>query len=1186
MSTESTDAATGAGGAADRTLDNGLYTVHLTARGTGWSGFGDRLVTAGADYPEREGGVWLYLRDLEHGRWWPAGLQGSAPAPDHFDAALDDARFVRVDGDLVFTVEVALPRGFCGEARRVTVENRGRAARSLELTSAIPLVLDHRAAYAAHPAFSKLFVQTEYLADLQGLRARRRPRSPDEPAVSAVHLLIPDSGPDGPPAYETDRARFLGRGHGLGRPAALTSEAELARTVGSVLDPILALRRRFELRPGDRAGFTLVLAAGPSPDAARATAEALAEPERRAALFPSAPAPGPPAVRDAATGPAAAEARPGEQASGRRARPTDGPPDPGWESGSGPASRERAPGKGTLRFFNGHGGFSADGREYVIRLEGRGPEGGRPPLPWINVVANESIGFLASESGAGYTWAGNSRLNRLTPWFNDPVTDPHGEALFIRDEETGDCWSPMPGPLPGPGPYEAAHGFGYSRWRHESHGLEQAVWQLVARDDPVKLVLLRVTNRSGRPRRLSAFAYIEWVLGSGAGSRRTVRAERDGTGRVMARNPDTEDFEDAVAFAAMVTDSAEPVRSAARAVAFLGAGGDPSAPALTKSGEDLPVEGAAVGVGDDACAAFQAPADLGPGESVRFALVLGQAGSPVEVRAILDRYPGPAAARDELERVRTWWTELLGRVTVDTPSDALDLMLNGWLPYQDLSCRLHGRSAFYQSGGAYGYRDQLQDVTGLIYHDPGRARRQILLHAAHQFPEGDVLHWWHPPAGRGIRTRFSDDLLWLPHTLGYYLDVTGDAGVLDERTTFVEGPPLDPGEDERYFRPDRSDRSATVYEHACLAIDRSLTRGAHALPLMGTGDWNDGMNRVGREGRGESVWLGFFLASILRRWIPLCRDRGDGGRAARYAAFLDRLETALGEAGWDGAWYRRAYYDDGAPIGSRESDECRIDAIAQAWSVLSGVASPERAHRALDSLEERLVDDEAGLIRLLTPPFDRTPHDPGYIKGYVPGVRENGGQYTHGVLWAIRAMAELGRRERAEPLLEMLLPIHHADTPERVARYRVEPYVVAADVYGEPPHVGRGGWTWYTGSAGWMYRVALESILGFTVVNGERLRLRPCIPRAWPGYRIDYRLPESETRYRVRVRWHEDVERSTVATVDDAPAEVREGVPDIPLIDDGGVHVVEVRIGNDAGPTYPPRPWNDGAFRPPGASPA
>ncbi|MFW6205900.1 MAG: GH36-type glycosyl hydrolase domain-containing protein, partial [Gemmatimonadota bacterium] len=558
-----------------------------------------------------------------------------------------------------------------------------------------------------------------------------------------------------------------------------------------------------------------------------------------------------------------------------------------------------------------------------------------------------------------------------------------------------------------------------------------------------------------------------------------------------------------------------------------------------------------------------------PGGVVECGFVLGQAESAPAARSLIRRYRGPGSVTAALEQARSGWRRLLGRVRVETPSPALDLMVNGWLPYQNLSCRLYGRSALYQSGGAYGYRDQLQDVTGLIHLAPELTRRQILRHAAHQFPEGDVLHWWHPPASRGLRTRFSDDLLWLPYVIGFYLDVTGDRTVLDEERPFVEGRPLGPDEAEVYMRPGRSTATATVYEHACRAIDRSLTRGRHGLPLMGTGDWNDGMNRVGRNGQGESVWLGFFLAVILDRWIPLCTERGDTARAERYRSYRAGLARALNadDGGWDGAWYRRAYYDSGVALGSADSDECRIDAIAQAWSVLSRVAPAERAERALDAVEAHLVDDEAGLIRLLAPPFDVTPRDPGYIKGYLPGVRENGGQYTHGVLWAVRAMAELGRADRAAGLLEMLLPVCHARTRDEADRYRVEPYVVAADVYGAEPHVGRGGWTWYTGSAGWMYRVALESILGFRVEEGRQLRLRPGLPSTWPGFRIGYTTPD-DTSYEIEVLRGEG--DATRALLDGRELDIVDGAAVVPLADDGAAHSVRMEVGPDTRQVYTP----------------
>jgi N,N'-diacetylchitobiose phosphorylase len=515
---------------------------------------------------------------------------------------------------------------------------------------------------------------------------------------------------------------------------------------------------------------------------------------------------------------------------------------------------------------------------------------------------------------------------------------------------------------------------------------------------------------------------------------------------------------------------------------------------------------------------------------------------------------------------------MLAGVQIATPSPVLDLMVNGWLAYQNLSCRMWGRSAYYQSGGAFGFRDQLQDSAALLYLDPSITRAQILLHAAHQFVEGDVMHWWHPPTSKGIRTRFSDDLLWLPYITAFYVARTGDTGVLDAEAPFVTGPELESDEDERFMVPENSGLVGSVYEHCCLAIDRSLTAGVHGIPLMGSGDWNDGMNRVGREGRGESVWLGFFLFAILDDFIPLAESRDDAERAARYREYRDRLGESLNDAGWDGGWYRRAFYDDGTPLGTASGDECRIDAIAQAWSVLSGAAPAERAEIALDAAEQHLVREEEKLIRLLTPPFDNTENDPGYIKGYLPGIRENGGQYTHGALWVVRALAELGRAERATKLLEMLSPITHGRTPSEVEVYRAEPYVIAADVYSVAPHVGRGGWTWYTGSAGWMYRVALESLLGLTIVGGSRLELRPCVPESWPGFTVRMRLPDGRTRYEIVLTRAGAGASTTQLHVDGellADA-VENGAASIALVRDGGAHLLQISLAGDLTPRYAP----------------
>ncbi|MBP9897974.1 MAG: hypothetical protein KBF28_06360, partial [Gemmatimonadales bacterium] len=931
---------------------------------------------------------------------------------------------------------------------------------------------------------------------------------------------------------------FLGRGRSTADPAGLDDGHQLSGTVGNVLDPVFAMRHAVSLAPNARVVRYAVMTAGHDRGVIEASLLAARAPGHAESVF-AAVAEHPPYV------------------------PVDFPTRGRFLPAAGVTAA--APSHEPLHFANGVGGFSAAGDEYVIRMD-RTPHGlHRPPLPWTNVLANETTGFIASEAGLGYTWSGNSRLNRLTPWRNDPVTDPVGEALYIRDESAGTFWSPTPAPTPGAGSYETRHGFGATTWHHESSGLAQEVTAFVARHDPVKIIRLRVTNRGTTPRRLSLWYYAEWILGGGrAETAGQVTTAANGT-LLLATNRHNPTFAECVAFAAEVGAADEPLAITTDRLAFLGRYGTPAAPAALT--HDTPMD-RHVGEGLDPCAVFQRLVTVAPGATVEWSVLLGQAGSMDGVLAIRDRLATPAAIEAELSRVREFWRELLSGIQVETPVPEIDLMLNGWLTYQNLACRMWARSAFYQSGGAFGYRDQLQDSSAMVYLAPDVMRRQLLLHGAHQFLEGDVLHWWHPPATIGIRTRFADDLLWLPYLTAYYIRATGDADVLAEPLEFLSAPLLADGHDEAMVQPVGTGVHADLYEHCCRAIDRSLAVGTHGLPLMGSGDWNDGMNRVGRLGRGESVWLGFFLYSILERFIPIARARGDGTRADQYAAHRQALELALNDGGWDGAWYRRAYYDDGAALGSASNDECRIDLIAQAWAVLSGAAPAARAAQALASMEQYLVDEPAGIIRLLTPPFDVTPHDPGYIKGYLPGVRENGGQYTHAALWAVRALAEAGATERAAHLFTMLSPVRRGGSPEAIATYLTEPYVIAADVYGVAPHLGRGGWTWYTGSAGWMFRIGLESILGFSIKGGDTLVMRPCIPDDWPGFTIRFRHPATGATYRIVV---ERSDAATVAQLDGAVVPVERGAVRIPLAG-SGPHEVTIALGAELRPTYRPRP--------------
>jgi cyclic beta-1,2-glucan synthetase len=799
-----------------------------------------------------------------------------------------------------------------------------------------------------------------------------------------------------------------------------------------------------------------------------------------------------------------------------------------------------------LQFDNGLGGFDERTGEYVIHLE----PGRTTPAPWSNVVANPAFGFLATEAGLGFTWSLNSGEHRLTPWRNDPVSDPPGEVLYIRDEETGEVWTPTPMPAGARAPYEVRHGTGRTVFRHASHCLDQQVLLAVPPEDTVKFVRVRLRNLWPRQRRLTLTYYVEWVLGA---SRRVmahgVVTTFDAQARaIFASQGMTEAFAGRVAFVA----TGEPVHGAtADRVEFLGAPGDPADPAALRR---IGLAGT-FGADLDPCAALQVHVDLAPDEDRVIDFLLGDADGPAAARALIRRYADPPAVEEAIAEQHRFWDGLLGRIEVRTPDPALDLMVNRWLPYQALSSRIRGRTGFYQSSGAYGFRDQLQDVMAFFATAPDIARAQILEAARRQFREGDVLHWWHPPSGAGVRTRCSDDLLWLPYVTASYVEATGDAAVLDEDVPFLAGAPLAEDETERYDRFDETDGTASLFEHCLRALDRASTRGAHGLPLIGTGDWNDAMDRVGAGGRGESVWLGWFLYATLDRFAALCEARSEHARAAELRERARGYAHAIETHGWDGGWYRRAFFDDGSPLGSTANAEGRIDSLTQSWAVLSGGADPERARTALNAARDALVREDRRLVLLLEPPFDRMTPSPGYIRAYPPGVRENGGQYTHAAVWLAWAFARLGDGDEAGRLLGLLNPVHRAATPDAAAVYRVEPYVVAADVYGVEPHTGRGGWTWYTGSAAWLYRLAVEAVLGIRRERG-RLVLDPCIPRDWPGFEATVR--DGATGYFIRVRNPDGVARG-IARVEFDGRALRGAV--LPRPDDGRMHEVTVELG-------------------------
>lgn len=752
-----------------------------------------------------------------------------------------------------------------------------------------------------------------------------------------------------------------------------------------------------------------------------------------------------------------------------------------------------------LAFFNGIGGFSHDGREYVMILN----PGETTPAPWVNVIANAQFGTVVSEGGAAYTWAENSHEYRITPWNNDPVSDICGEAIYLRDEETGCFWSPTPLPARGRNSYISRHGFGYSIFDYTQEGISTELCVYVDIESPVKFYKLKIKNHSGRTRYLSATAYWELVLGDiRSKSLLHVVTESDSSsGAIFAHNVYSQEFNDRVAFV-NCSEANRTITGDRRE--FLGRNGTLAKPDAMRrvrlSGQ--------VGAGYDPCAAIQTPFSLSDGSERVITFTVGAARGASEARMLSQKFRSVDSAHRAIERVWDYWSRTLGVVYLETPDASVNYLVNGWLVYQTLACRMWARSGFYQSGGAFGFRDQLQDAMALIYAQPQVLRDHLLRAASRQFLEGDVQHWWHPPVGRGVRTHFSDDYLWLPLAACRYVVSTGDTGVLDERVPYLVSRPLRDDEESYYDLPQVSEEQGTLYEHCVKAIDYGLKFGEHGLPLIGCGDWNDGMNLIGEHGKGESVWLGFFLFHVLTQFAELARQRGDVTLADHYTVEAGRLRGNIESHGWDGEWYRRAYFDDGTPLGSAQNQECRIDAISQSWSVLSGAGTKERARTAMDSVNKNLVRRNDRLILLLDPPFDKSDLNPGYIKGYVPGVRENGGQYSHSAIWTVMAFAELGETELAWELFRLINPISHGATPDDRLLYRVEPYVIAADVYGVTPHTGRGGWTWYTGSAGWLYRLIVESLLGITL-ECDKLKFAPRLPVDWKNFKIHYRYRET-----------------------------------------------------------------------------
>ena len=1280
---------------ATQLLSNGRYSVMLTAAGSGYSTWRDLAVTRWReDSTCDDWGSYIFLRDIASGTVWSATYQPTGTEPEACEVTFneDHAEFTRQDGTLTTSMAVLVSAEDDAEVRRVTISNTGDQPREVEVTSYVELVLASQAADVAHSAFSKLFIETEHLAGLGAILATRRRRAPTEPQVWAAHLAVVDGVATGKREFETDRARFVGRGGSSRAPGAVMGGRPLSCSTGTSLDSIFALRRRVRIAPGataridfwtmvassreeildladkhhdvgafqraaslawtqaqvqlyhlginrgdagqyQRLAGHLVYAApmlrspsqtiekgsGGQPglwgmgisgdlpvilvrisdiDQLHLAREALQAVEycrlKRLAVdlviinelassyvqdlqialetLVRASQPQPQTGEERSSGHTfivradlTAQEALGLLASvarvnlvGTRGRLADqlerAPEARPWPRGTAPLAppaselqvTQRPPG---VEYFNSLGGFAEGGREYVTVL---GP-GQSTPAPWINVIANSTFGFLVSAEGGGYAWSVNSREHQLTPWSNDPVTDRPGQAFYLRDEDTGSLWSPTALPIRDEAAtYSSRHGWGYSRFEHTSHDVAAELLEYVPLADPIKISRLRLRNLSSHTRRLSVTAYMEWVLGASRGAAApSITTRIDPESRAMlANNQWNPAFGRRVAFADLAGRQTSWTGDRRE---FIGRNGALAWPAALVNGSSLTGR---VGSGLDPCAALQTTLEIAPNGVVEIVLFLGDAENEAKAQSLIARYR-QADLDTVLTEVLGFWDAIVGAVQVKTPDRSMDIMLNGWLAYQTLACRVWARSGFYQASGAYGFRDQLQDCMALATIRPSITREHLLRAASRQFLEGDVQHWWLPHSGQGVRTHISDDRAWLAYTVAHYVRVTADALVLDEVIPFLTGQVLQPGENDSFFQPTVSDETASLYEHCARALDASLAVGSHGLPLIGGGDWNDGMNRVGEGGKGESVWLGWLLHAALEAFATIADTRGDATRAANWREHLRALTTALESEAWDGDWYRRGWFDDGTPLGSATNEECRIDSISQSWAVISGAAPPDRAAQSMGAVDRELILHHDGLALLFTPPFDHSSLDPGYIKGYPPGVRENGGQYTHAALWSVMAFAELGEGDKAAALFWMLNPINHARTRIDMHRYKVEPYVVAADVYSAPGHVGRGGWTWYTGSAGWMQRAGIESILGLRI-DGGVLRFDPCIPKSWPRFEIALR--HGASRYEIVVENPQSVQRGVAAAELDGATIVTQPLS-IPLKDDGAVHRLQVWLG-------------------------
>lgn len=1302
-------------------LSNGSYSLMLSNSGSGYSKKDNMTIYRWReDVTEDSNGMFFYIKNINSNEYWSATYEPCKNEGESYEAifALDKITFKRKDGNLLTEMEVAVSNEDDTEVRRISLTNQSDHTRVIEVTSYMEVTLAPYNADIVHPTFSNLFISTEYVEEKNCIIASRRPRAKGQSKPHIMQVVTIEGEAVGPLQYETSRINFIGRNRNKSNPLVMDNDAPLQNTVGAVLDPIVSLRKRVKIKPGETCRLSFATALSDSREKVIELAQKYKEIQNVNRVFEGAlnhtqvelnylgirstqanlyqfmasriiflntfvkdrdkyiqnieryqkhlwpygisgdlpivllvvqeekdidlvrqviggheylslkglkfdlvilneqnanyTQPLQDSIRDLifSSGARDKQNKPGgifvhnkaglgediknllfaiarlvidskkgslveqikkeeeekvnlekkeeelieeenknkvvsyvrninhaeQYAHAREAtialktktiwnREMEGNIPLKWKkqsfalelgseimnsynsSDSKRSSKAQFYDISQLQYFNGLGGFDINSNNYVIVLNNFK----NTPAPWINVISNGDFGFHVSETGSAYTWCKNSRENKITPWNNDPIIDEMGEALFLRDEEDGEFWSISPKPIRDSGQYVIEHGFGYSNFSHENKDIQGMMTMFVPMTENVKLIRVKLKNNSLRKRKLSITYFARLALGvvpeqsSQYISTYIETAEKF----IYSKNPYSEHFGNLKAY--LKISGGEEASFTGNRKEFIGRGGILSY-ALAMRKEKL---SNACGAGFDPCMAQCSKITLEAEEEKTLIIALGQHEDLDHIKMILIQYEDISFVEKKLEESKGYWRNLLGTIQVKTPDKSMDLMLNGWLMYQTLSCRYWARTAFYQSGGAYGFRDQLQDSMAIGFINPEFTKNQILRSASRQYVEGDVQHWWHPVVNSGIRTRFSDDLLWLPYTTIDYIKNTGDYSILDEVVSYLEDEPLKEGEDERYNVVGQSNKEGSIYEHCVKTLDRALKFGEHNIPLMGSGDWNDGMSTVGNEGKGESVWLGWFLYDILDSFIELCSYKSDIEKEKKYKEMKEYIKDNLEKNAWDGGWYRRAYFDDGTPLGSIENDECQIDSLSQSWAIISEAGKDSRVKEAMESIEKYLIREDKGMILLLYPAFNNSKLEPGYIKGYVPGVRENGGQYTHAAIWVILAMAKLGKNNRAWELFNMINPINHTLSTLECERYKVEPYVMCADVYAREPHGGRGGWSWYTGASGWMYRVGIEAILGLKLQGCKGFSIEPCIPDHWNEYEIVYR--KGEAVYNIKV---------------------------------------------------------------------